>query len=57
MISNPNSEIRMSNEVRIPNSETATPRPASEEIKSGHSSFGILSVFMFRASDFVSGGC
>jgi hypothetical protein len=56
MISNPNSEVRMSKEVRIPKSETAAPQPASGEIELVHSGFGILSDFGLRASDFCSGG-
>jgi len=56
MISNPNSKIRMSKEVRIPKSETATHWLVSGEIELVHSGFGILSDFGLRASDFCSRG-
>jgi len=52
MISNPNSELRMSKEVRIPKSETAARRPEQGEVNLVYSGFGILSDFEVRVSGF-----
>jgi len=54
MISNPNSEIRMSKEVRIPKSETAARRPVQVKVNLVYSGFGILSDFELRVSGFSS---
>jgi hypothetical protein len=56
MISNPNSEIRMSKEVRIPKSESTASWPAGGGIELAYSDFGILSGFGFRVSGFCSRG-
>jgi len=56
MISNPNSEFRMSKEVRIPKSETAASWPVAGGMELAYSGFGILSDFELRVSGFCSRG-
>jgi len=52
MISNPNSEIRMSKEVRIPKSETAAGRPVPVKVSWVHSGFAVPLDFELRVSAF-----
>jgi len=56
MISNPNSEIRMSKEVRSPKSESTASWPVGGGIELAYSGFGILSDFGFRILGFCLRG-